>query len=508
MSRPWQHPNSGVYWFRRGVPADLRALVGKLEEKQSLKTKDPAVARQRHAKVLAEVEERWANLRAGSSKLTEREAHELAVTWHDRWLELYKDSPSSQTSWRVDLADRLFMPPPRTNKLDIDIFAPLHPDVRAIMDMEAACRDCAKETLQWRGLAESPENIRLVARAIGHAVQRASITLARYAKGDFGAGLSSDIVPRPILGAKVGVKFDELLRGWSNERLPAKKTLYEWTRVLRTFEKFLGHDDAGRVTADDVVRWKEAMISGGLRTRTVQNAKLAPVRAIFQWGYENRKLAHNPAEKVSVEIKVIATERKRSFTDEEARLILSNALSEKDSVRRWVPWLGAYSGARVSELCQLRTSDIIRIDGVWCMKFDPEAGPLKNSNSERAVPLHPALIESGFLKFVEEAKPGPIFPHLKPDKFGKRGGNGTKVIGRWVRALGITDTRLSPSHSWRHRIKTLGRKHGLAKDILEAITGHGQKSVADNYGEYPIEALYRELCKIPEIDLKSSVVAK
>ena len=80
--------------------------------------------------------------------------------------------------------------------------------------------------------------------------------------------------------------------------------------------------------------------------------------------------------------------------------------------------------------------------------------------------------------------------------------NGTKVIGRFVRSLGIADLRLSPSHSWRHRIKTLGRRHGLAKDLLEAITGHGQKSVADSYGEFPMEALFRELKKIPALDLK------
>jgi hypothetical protein len=32
---PWKHPDSGVYWFRRAVPADLRALVGKREEKRN-----------------------------------------------------------------------------------------------------------------------------------------------------------------------------------------------------------------------------------------------------------------------------------------------------------------------------------------------------------------------------------------------------------------------------------------------------------------------------------------
>jgi len=108
-------------------------------------------------------------------------------------------------------------------------------------------------------------------------------------------------------------------------------------------------------------------------------------------------------------------------------MILAAALLEKDSVRRWVPWLGAYSGARVSELCQLRAGDVVELEGIWCMKFDPEAGPLKNSSSERTIPLHPALIDVGFLKFVAGVGSGPLFPHLQPDKFGKRGGNGTKV---------------------------------------------------------------------------------
>jgi hypothetical protein len=49
MSRPWKHPSSGVFWFRKGAPEDLRKLVGKREEKRSLQTRDPAEAKRRHA---------------------------------------------------------------------------------------------------------------------------------------------------------------------------------------------------------------------------------------------------------------------------------------------------------------------------------------------------------------------------------------------------------------------------------------------------------------------------
>jgi hypothetical protein len=56
MSRPWKHPSSGVYWLRKGVPEDLRKLVGKREEKRSLQIRDPVEAKRRHAEALAEIE--------------------------------------------------------------------------------------------------------------------------------------------------------------------------------------------------------------------------------------------------------------------------------------------------------------------------------------------------------------------------------------------------------------------------------------------------------------------
>jgi hypothetical protein len=38
-------------------------------------------------------------------------------------------------------------------------------------------------------------------------------------------------------------------------------------------------------------------------------------------------------------------------------------------------------------------------------------------------------------------------------------------------------------------------------DIVNAITGHHRKTVADSYGEFPIEALYREMAKIPPVEI-------
>ena len=88
MSRPWKHPKTGIYWLRKGVPDDLRAAVGKREEKFSLKTRDPVEAKRLHAQALIEIEQRWSNLRAPISKLDNLELHRISIMVYERCLEL------------------------------------------------------------------------------------------------------------------------------------------------------------------------------------------------------------------------------------------------------------------------------------------------------------------------------------------------------------------------------------------------------------------------------------
>jgi hypothetical protein len=380
MSRPWKHPNSGVYWLRKGVPEDLRKLVGKREEKRSLQTRDPVQAKRRHAEALAEIEGRWANLRAGPKALTEREAHQLAVAVHDRWLQQHLENPSQQTAWNVDLADRLFAPPRKLKSYDIldpDFEASVDPESRQIARMEKWCFEIADERLAAHGLLVDETSRRVLAGAIAAALQRASLTLASLAKGGtptanifsgVGPAAQSPAVLRPP------VAFKQLVDGWAAERRPVAKTKYEWSRVVRQLEAFLGHGDAQRLTGENLIDWKRSMVEADLRPKTIQDAKLAPLRAILKWGVQNKLIPLNQADGISLDVRSKQGEKKRSFTDEEAKLILRAALAEKDPVRKWVPWIGAYSGARISEICQLRSEDVIQINDIWCMKLDPAAG--------------------------------------------------------------------------------------------------------------------------------------
>ena len=478
MTRPWKHPKTGIFWLRRRIPKDLVDLLGKREEKRSLGTRDPAEAKRRLVQVLAEVDSAWVVLRSRTSSsapstasacssLTERDADRRAEWMYNFWLRKHRDNPSEQIFWRTDLFERLWGEPstPLTDTLNTAVTLKQVRDEVKARDLADWCLGEADLLLEVHNLVVDETSRVKLAKALASAVQRASLELARWAKGGFtddrdrkiaNLGTLEDrrTTPSPISATKFGDLFD----GWSAEKRPAERTLYEWRRVLRELESFLGHDDAVRLTADDLIRWKSKMVEAGRRPKTIRDGRLAPIRAVLQWAVDNRRLVVNPAERISIDVQQKAGEKIRSFTDEEAVLVLAAAAKEGDPVRRWVPWLCAYTGARVSEICQLRAEDIRQIEGIWAIKFDPDAGPLKNKNSERAVPIHSALIETGFLDFTSDVGAGPLFRHLSPDKFGKRGGNGTKILGRWVRSLGLKDPRISPNHSWRHRFKTSGRR--------------------------------------------------
>ena len=244
---------------------------------------------------------------------------------------------------------------------------------------------------------------------------------------------------------------------------------------------------------------KARSLRAAKKAKSVRDSRLVPVRAVLGWGANNRKLPQNVAERVAIDVKSKPSERRRGYTDEEAALLLRDARLQKSAHRRWVPWLCAYAGARVSEICQLRVEDVRKVEGIWSLHITADAGSVKNAASERLVPVHSAILSEGFLDFVRSRKSGPLLTELKPDRFGNRGGNGTKVLGRWVRDLGVVDARISPNHSWRHRFKTLARRHGLATDVVDAMVGHQRRTVADSYGEFPASALQWEFENPPPL---------
>lgn len=172
------------------------------------------------------------------------------------------------------------------------------------------------------------------------------------------------------------------------------------------------------------------------------------------------------------------------------------------AAKRWVPFLGAYTGARVGELTQLRGEDVRSADGVHYIRITPAAGTVK-SGLYRDVPLHDHLLDDGFLDFVKERGAGALFYR----NAARRGKNSPAEIvagklGKWIRSLGVISDEVQPNHGWRHRLKTVGRELRIDAHVLDAIQGHASRTAGDNYGDVTLKAKRDAISKFPRYQLE------
>lgn len=280
-------------------------------------------------------------------------------------------------------------------------------------------------------------------------------------------------------------------RGTESER--------RWKPIFEDLRKFLKHDDANRLTKREVMAWRDH----ALKTRspkTVRDVWLAALRAVLNWAVREDRLPENVAEDVRQDVAKPKRTRERGFTEEEATAILRTCLSYKRSDRenpktaaakRWVPLLAAHSGARVTELTQLRKEDVMKRGSQDFIRITPDAGSVK-TGQYRDVPLHRQLVELGFLDFVQSSGSGPLFFDANTAKDTLSGAR--TVSGRlseWLGSLGVVPEGVAPNHGWRHRFKTLGRELGYSDRVVDAICGHAGRTAGDSYGDVTLEAKQR-----------------
>jgi integrase/transposase len=309
---------------------------------------------------------------------------------------------------------------------------------------------------------------------------------------------------RPSMASEIKT-VDDLVKVWMPSDPPASAAHRKyWISHINGFCDFVGQRGPRLVTRDDAFRWRDQLILSGMTARTAHYGRVAALRALFQYAVHANVVSENPFTNVIFRYDPRPFQR-RGFSTAEARTILAATLQSFDrqlpytrALRRWVPWLCAFTGARAGEVVQLRRQDVQEIDGIPFMVIDPEAGPVKGYVG-RKVPLHPQLVEDGFLDFVRTRPEGYLFADEDGTlhRFAVVG-----YLGKWIRKLGVGDKKAAPLHSFRHRFKSVAREVGIGREYHEAITGHrAGRTRGDDYGEVPLSALYREIRKLPRIVL-------
>lgn len=530
MSRPTRRCGSSFLTFRKRIPADLRgkvsaqsvrvhfpahgadsectvvATLGTSEVTFSLRTRDPRVATARTGIAEDHLQRLFSGLRSGPARLTHKQVVALAGVWYRDFVARLEDDPGKPF-----------------------VFEKLRQAVSEGLDDPEKLRSemgpLADDVLAAHALTVDDDSRDALTAAMRDAIRDAAGTLLRRAQGDYGPDTvaqrfpSVEALPAPTTGdarkvpaSAIGVTLTGLAEAWGRERQPRAKTLEEHLRVVKAFVKFVKHDDANAITPEDVVAWKDALVAEGrLAAKTINAKYLTPLGTVLNWGKANRKIASNPAQGIRSSGKAPPRRRERSFTSEEATTILKAALHahaapgrnapEMLAARRWVPWLCAYSGARVAEITQLRGQDFQEVQGVWVFRISPEAGAVK-TDKPRTVPVHPDLIRQGLPEFVKERGDGPLFykEAATRQKDPTKAHPAKTVAGRlagWVRDIGVNDPNVQPNHGWRHLFMTLCREHGVAEEARYFMVGHTKRDTGQSYGEASAAALMRELTKLP-----------
>ena len=318
--------------------------------------------------------------------------------------------------------------------------------------------------------------------------------------------------------ASKSVSLSGLLDDYIAQATLAAATIKAWKRQVRAFTAHIGHDDANSVRREDIVAWRTHLLtqpnaSGSvLSAKTVRDTYLSVLKTIFIWAASDGKIRVNPTDGVKVIGQRKTVLRERGLNDAEADIILTATMAtasarlsaERALAQRWVPWLCAYTGARVNEITQLRAEDVGKTRGIWTIRITPEAGSTKNGEA-RIVALHPHLVEQGFPDVVKGRR-GPIFFDPKRHRGGLAGNPQSKKVGehlaRWVREIGVSDPHVQPNHGWRHRFKTQARLANMDPEIRDAIQGHTPRTEGEGYGDTFPEVALRELAKLPRYKLK------
>lgn len=304
--------------------------------------------------------------------------------------------------------------------------------------------------------------------------------------------------------------LEKLRDYWLSQSRKSRTAEAEANTMIRKFREYVGDLKPSEIHKAHVVELKDKMLEAGSSPATINKGR-GILAAIFSCAEKNAKIESNPFHGM-VKLKVPRKEVDSPYTIQELNTIFNSPVFKegyrpkqgKGEAAFWMPLLGLYTGCRVNEAAQIFLTDIGEEDGIPYILIRPDeaTGRTVKDSNKRRVPIHPNLVEMGFLDYVAQmrkANETQLFPLLKITR--RDGKLADKWRGWWsdyVRGLGITRIP-QPFHGFRHTFVEHGRRCKLNSELRRIIEGHTPNTVEfKSYGEslYPLEPLYDELKKL------------
>jgi integrase len=270
--------------------------------------------------------------------------------------------------------------------------------------------------------------------------------------------------------------------------------------LYRDMVKLLGDLLLNEFTLAKAFEYKKHYTSSSKLSVITVNKKLTRVSSLLQWASVHYG-TKNPMIGLSIKVsaKVKASKARDALSDYQIRQLFREIpiiTEHRLPYRAWLPRLAAYTGARLGELAQLYIDDFSVIDGYPCIlirETHPDQS-IKTATSERVIPIHPKLIEMGFLKFKDKQHSNGhkrLFPELR--KIAARGYS--HQVSKWFYTFKdkLGWGKGNTLHGIRHAVATQLKHKEFSSDMVAGLLGHSHGSITfDRYGkEYKVENMLK-----------------
>ncbi len=565
MPRPFA-TKSGSYYLNVRVPNELRevargravtlpiageSVTVTVSDKVyvSLRTKSAREAKERFQTALGRLAAYWDSLRIAPLALKPGEVKALAgesyrdavkqfetdYDFNDQ-IEAFVQEYDQATQWHLDhgvddpkLAERMASIEMQ-DPLALHAYALRHGDGVLSREeiVEAAFGEDARQLVAQKQMQVDETSIRRVAKELVNIAEAfGDLAMRRLSSADHSDEIGKNlpawkppVTPVQASGPKGDRELEsiaDLYKRWCAYQTDKKaaSTLRRYGPSLESLDRFWKGKDWRLVSGDDIFDWANHRRDvDGIAPRTINRNDLVAVSSIFAWATTRqggRKRDENPARGIKLDVDRQTTTREKHFEDHEVSAILIAARNAKPSrryprasaSRRWAPWICAYTGARIQEVCWLSRHDIRQEGGIWVIHF-----PTTKTNVARKVPLHPALVDEGLLAFWEKAPAGFLFVGDVPQKEGatrSQQEQRASELAEWVQEQVTLEDGVSPNHGWRHTFVTRAEEANISKRFSNAITGHNHgRDVSDGYFRGRMSALKVRMDRYPRYVISKS----
>jgi len=255
---------------------------------------------------------------------------------------------------------------------------------------------------------------------------------------------------------------------WKSQLTISPRTVEQYTKDAQLFiEQFPVIEG---VSKKEVSLWLDALSAKGV-TKSIQKRIIKGCRNYWKYlsRYNIKKMVEDPFHQVILADKGKKKAPREPFEPHELVELWTMARDKHEDVLADLIVLGAYTGARIEELCSLMVKDVA--EDVFNI-IDS-----KTSAGVRAVPIH-SHIKPIIKRLRDNSKDGYLLPNLTVGRFGDRSNTMSNRFSKLKVKVGHGRTKVF--HSLRHTLVTTLVNAGVMEFHIADIVGHEKKGVTGN----------------------------